>query len=170
MNPEALYRISYGLYIISSRRNGRPSGQIANTVFQVTSDPVMVAVCLNRNNMTHDFVRDSGIFAVSILEKDTPLKFIGRFGFRSGRDFDKFEGIDFFTGRTGAPVVRDHAVAYIEAEVRDKMEIKTHTLFIGEVVDAEILSDAEVMTYSHYHYRLKGKTPKTATVYFENTM
>ncbi len=168
MNPEALYRISYGLYIVSSHRDGKPNGQIANTVFQVTSEPVMVAVCLNKKNLTGSYVRESGVFSVSILEKDTPMKFIGRFGFRSGRDFDKFDGVDYFIGKTGAPVVREHAVAYIEAELKDMMDIGTHTLFVGEVVDAEILKDAEVMTYSYYHYVLRGKAPKTATVYLEN--
>jgi len=168
MNPEALYRISYGLYIVSSQNSERPNGQIANTVFQVTSEPVMVAVCLNRSNLTSTCVRESGVFSVSVLEKDTPMEFIGRFGFRSGRDIDKFQGIDYFIGKTGAPVVREHAVAYIEAELRDMMDVGSHTLFVGEVVDAEVLKDADVITYSYYHYVLKGKAPKTATVYLEN--
>ena len=165
MNPEALYKISYGIYIVSSHRNGKPNAQIANTVFQVSSSPIMIAVCLNKENLTHEFVKESKVFSVSILEKDTPMKFIGKFGFRSGRNYDKFTGIDFFTGKTGAPVVREHAVAYVEVEVKHQMELSTHTLFVGEVVDAEILSEAEVMTYHHYHYVLKGKAPKTATIY-----
>ncbi len=167
MNFEALYKISYGLYIVSSCMGDKLNGQIVNTVFQVTSEPVMVAVCVNKNNLTHEFINESGVFSVSILEKETPMQFIGRFGFRTGRTFDKFEGIDYFIGKTGAPIVRDHTVAFIEAEVKNTMDIKTHTLFVGEVVDAEILKDAEVMTYSYYHYILKGKAPKTATVYLE---
>lgn len=167
MNHEALYKISYGLYIVSSHLNGRPNGQIANTVFQVTSEPVMVAACLNRQNLTHEYVSRSGVFSVSVLEKETPMTFIGRFGFRSGRDFDKFEGIDFFWGKTGAPIVREHSIAYIEARVIERMDVKTHTLFIGEVVDADVLAEGEPLTYADYHYLKKGKTPKTATVYFK---
>ena len=83
MNPEALYKISYGIYIVSSHRNGKPNAQIANTVFQVSSSPIMIAVCLNKENLTHEFVKESKVFSVSILEKDTPMKFIGKFGFRS---------------------------------------------------------------------------------------
>lgn len=167
MNHEALYKISYGLYIVSSHLDGRPNGQVANTVFQVTSDPIMVAACLNRQNLTHEYVERSGVFSVSVLERDTPMQFIGRFGFRSGRDFDKFEGIDFFWGKTGAPVVREHAIAYLEVEVVDRMDVKTHTLFIGEVVEAEVFKDGEPLTYADYHYLKKGKAPKTATVYLE---
>ncbi|WP_456370342.1 flavin reductase family protein [Geoglobus sp.] len=167
MNPEALYRISYGLYIVSSHRDGRPNGQIANTVFQVTSEPVKVAVCLNRQNLTHEYVSKSGVFSVSVLGKDTDMKFIGRFGFRSGRDFDKFDGVDFFWGKTGAPVVREHAIAYIEAEVIGEMSVGTHTLFVGEVVEADVLGEGQPLTYAEYHYLRKGKTPKTATVHFE---
>ncbi|AIY89694.1 flavin reductase family protein [Geoglobus acetivorans] len=168
MNPEALYRISYGLYIVSSHKDGVPNGQIANTVFQVTSEPVMVAVCLNNKNLTNECVKESGVFSVSVLDRNTPLKFIGKFGFRTGRDSNKFEDVDFFWGKTGAPVVRDHSIAYIEAEVRDIMEVRTHTLFFGEVVEAEILKDGEPLTYAEYHYKMKGKTPETATVYLEH--
>ena len=167
MNHEALYRISYGMYIVSSYRDKKFNGQIANAVFQVTSNPVMVAVCINKKNLTHEFIEESGAFSISILEKNTPMKFIGRFGFRSGRNFDKFHEMDYFVGKTGAPVVREHAVAYVEAELVDRMDVGTHTLFIGEVVDGEVFKDAEVLTYSYYHYVLKGKAPKTATIYFE---
>ncbi|WP_456478068.1 flavin reductase family protein [Geoglobus ahangari] len=168
MNPEALYRISYGLYVVSSHLDGRPNGQIANTVFQVTSDPVMVAACLNKQNLTHEYVSKSGVFSVSVLERQTPMTFIGRFGFRSGRDFDKFDGVDFFWGKSGAPVVKEHAIAYIEARVVDRMDVRSHTLFVGEVVEAEVLGEGEPLTYADYHYLKKGKTPKTATVYFRD--
>jgi len=167
MNLQALYKISYGLYIVSSVKNGKYSAQIANTVFQVTSEPPKVAVCLNNKNTTHEFVKDSKVFAVSVLEKETPLQFIGKFGFRSSRDFNKFEGVNFRIGKTGSPIVLDHSVAFLEAKVLQECDVGTHTLFIGEVVDADILKDLEVMTYEYYHYVKKGKAPKTATVYLE---
>ncbi|MCS7119244.1 MAG: flavin reductase family protein [Archaeoglobaceae archaeon] len=167
MNLQALYKISYGLYIVTSVKDRNFSGQIANTVFQVTSEPPKIAVCLNKKNTTHEFVKYSKVFSVSVLEKDTPLQFIGRFGFRSSRDFNKFEGINFKIGKTGSPIVIDYTVAFFEAKVVDEYDVGTHTLFVGEVIEADILKDVEVMTYEYYHLVKKGKTPKTATVYLE---
>lgn len=167
MNLEALLKISYGLYIVASVKDGKFSAQIANTVFQVTSEPPKVAVSLNKKNTTHEFVKSSRVFSVTVLEKDTPLQFIGRFGFRNSRDFDKFEGVKIKIGKTGAPIVLDHAVAVFEAEVESELDVGTHTIFVGKLLDAEIVSDAEVMTYEYYHYVKKGKAPKTATVYIE---
>jgi len=167
MNPKALYKISYGLYVVASVKDGKYNGQIANTVFQVASKPILIAASLNKENLTHNYVKHSGVFTVSVLAKDTPMEFIGRFGFKSGKNFDKFKGINYKIGKTGAPVVLDNAVAYIEAKVVNRLDASTHTLFIGEVVDAELLEDRKVMTYEHYHFVKGGKSPKTATVYLE---
>lgn len=167
MDIKALYKISYGLYVVTSVMDGDFCGQIANSVFQVTSEPIKIAACLNKQNTTHEFVENSKVFAVSILAKDTPLEFIGRFGFRSSKDFDKFDGVNYKLGKTGAPIVLDHSVAYLEVRVVDSLDVDTHTLFVGEVVDAEIIEDREVMTYKYYHFIKKGKSPKTATVYLE---
>ena len=168
MNVEALYKISYGLYVVSSVKEGKLSGQIANTVFQLSSDPILVAACLNKENFTNECVSETKAFAVSVLAKDTPLQFIGRFGFKSGRDFDKFEGVNYKMGKTGVPIVLDNAVAYVEVEVKKTMDVGSHTLFVGEVVDAEVIEDREVMTYEYYHLVKQGKTPRTATVYLES--
>ncbi len=167
MDVTAFYKISYGLYIVTSATNGKMCGQIANTVFQVTSEPVQLAVCLNKENDTHQAVKESGAFGVSILELETPMEFIGRFGFRKSSQFDKFDGVEYKTGKTGVPLVTQHAVAVIEAKVVKECDVGTHTLFIGEAVDAEVVKDAEVLTYADYHLIKKGKTPRTATVYFE---
>ncbi|TDA27738.1 MAG: flavin reductase [Archaeoglobi archaeon] len=165
MNLSALYKISYGLYIVTSVKENKFAGQIANTVFQVTSDPPKIAVCLNKRNTTHEFLSSSRVFGVTVLKKDTPMQFIGKFGFKSSRDVNKFEGVNFKVGKTGAPLVLDHAVAILEAEVKGECDVGTHTIFIGELVDAEIISEAEVMTYAHYHFIKGGKAPKTAPVY-----
>ncbi|MEM3927362.1 MAG: flavin reductase family protein [Archaeoglobaceae archaeon] len=167
MNLEALFKISYGLYIVASAKEGKFSAQIANTVFQVTSEPPKIAVCLNKKNTTHEFVKSSRVFSVSVLEKETPMQFIGRFGFRNSRDFNKFEGVNFKIGKTGAPIVLSHAVAFFECELENECDVGTHTIFVGKVVDAEIISDAPPMTYEYYHYVKEGKAPKTATVYLE---
>ncbi len=167
MNLKALHKLSYGLYIICSRKGDRLNGQISNTVFQVTSEPPIIAVAINKNNLTHQFITQSKVFTVSILSQDTPLSFIGRFGFKSGRDIDKLEGINYKIGETQAPVVTDHTLAYLEAKVLQRVDVKTHTIFIGELVGAEILKEGESMTYAYYHQVKRGTTPKTAPVYIE---
>ena len=98
MNTKALHKLGYGLYVITSKKAGRLNGQIANTLFQVTSQPPTVAVSINRDNLTWEFIKESRVFAASVLCEATPLTFIGRFGFRTGRDMDKFDGINYKIG------------------------------------------------------------------------
>jgi len=167
MNPKALYKLGYGLYVVSSKRREGFNGQIANTVFQVTSEPPTIAVSINKNNLTHEFITESKVLAVSILSQDTPLSFIGHFGFKSGRDINKLEGINYRIGETGAPVVIDHALAYLESRVFQALDVGTHTIFIGELVEADILKEGEPMTYAYYHQVKRGTTPKTAPAYVE---
>jgi flavin reductase (DIM6/NTAB) family NADH-FMN oxidoreductase RutF len=167
MNQKALHKMSYGLYVVTSRKNDRFNGQIANTLFQVTSEPATIAASINKQNLTHEYIRESRIFAGSVLSKNTPLKFIGHFGFRSGRDVDKFKGVNYRVGRTGAPIVLDHAIAYAEVEVIKEFHVDTHTIFVGEVVDAEILTDEEPMTYAYYHEIKRWATPETAPTYIK---
>ena len=169
MNKKALHKISYGLYIVASHMDGKINGQIANTVFQITSQPVTVAVSLNKENLTHEFVEKNGAFAVSILSQNAPMEFIGLFGFRSGREIDKFKDVNFFLGNTSCPIVRDYSVGFLEGKVTKKIDCGTHTLFIGEIIDADILSDEEPMTYSYYHKIKGGKSPKRAPTYIEES-
>jgi ferric-chelate reductase [NAD(P)H] len=168
MDPKALFKISYGVYIISSKKEGKINGQTANTLFQITSDPATVAISINKQNLTHEFIEESGVFSASILSTDAPLNLIGKFGFKSGRDTNKFEGVNYKIGKTGSPIVLDNAVAYLEAEVINKLDAGTHTIFLGKIVDAEILSDKEPMTYAYYHEIKRGTTPKTAPTYIKD--
>jgi flavin reductase (DIM6/NTAB) family NADH-FMN oxidoreductase RutF/rubredoxin len=165
MNKSALYKVSYGLYIISSAKDGKYNGQIANTVFQITSEPPMIAISINKENLTHEFISSSKVFSVTVLSTATPMTLIGTFGFKSGRDIDKFKEVEYKQGKTGAPIVLNNAVAYLEAEVVDSLDVNTHTIFIGKVVDADVLSDREPMTYAYYHMVKNGKAPKTAPTY-----
>jgi len=167
MNTKALYKLGYGIYVVTSKEDKRFNGQIANTVFQVTSEPPTIAVSINRSNLTHDFIKASKVFAASVLCQATPLSFIGRFGFKSGRDTDKFNGVDYKIGETGAPVVLENAVAYLEARVTQEMDVGTHTIFIGQIVNAEVITDDACMTYDYYHQIKGGKTPKAAATYVE---
>jgi len=165
MDSSALKKLSYGVYTVSSVKDGRYNGRIANTVFQVTSDPPTIAVSINRNNLTWEFVKASRVFAVSALREATPMVFIGRFGFKSGRNIDKFEGISYKVGITGAPVALENAVAYLEGKVINEMDVHTHTIFVAEVVAAEVISEDVCMTYDYYHQIKGGKTPKSAATY-----
>lgn len=167
MNLKALRSCTYGLYVVSSMRGDRLNGQIANTIFQITSEPPTIAVSINRQNLTHEFISESKAFAGAILSQDTPLSFIGQFGFKSGRDVDKFKDVNYKPGETGVPILLDHSLAYLEARVFDRLDVGTHTVFVGEVVGADVLSEGEPMTYAYYHTVKRGTTPKTAPSYIE---
>ena len=167
MNTKALYKLGYGLYVVTSRKGSQLNGQIANTVFQITSEPPTIAVSINKNNLTHEFITESKVLAVSVLSQDTPLSFIGHFGFKSGRDIDKLSGINYKIGETGAPAVTDNTLAYLEAKVTKEVDVGTHTIFIGELVGAEVIKEGEPMTYAYYQQVKRGTTPKTAPSYVE---
>jgi flavin reductase (DIM6/NTAB) family NADH-FMN oxidoreductase RutF/rubredoxin len=167
MNNKTLYKIGYGLYIIGARKGDKLNGQIANTVFQITSEPATLAVSINKQNLTHEFIQASNAFSVSILGQDAPIDFIGKFGFKSGRDMDKLKGVNHQFGSTQAPIITDYAVAYFECKVIKQLDVGTHTVFIGEVVAAEIIKEAEPMTYDYYHKVKRGTAPKTAPTYIK---
>lgn len=165
MDLTALYKVSYGLYIVSSAADGRLNGQIANTVFQISSEPPTVAVSINKQNFTHELIASSGKFAVSILAESTPMELIQKFGFKSGRDIDKLADTSHRIGQTGAPIVLEHAVGFLEAEVVGSLDAGTHTVFLGRLVDCGNLTDEPPMTYAYYHQVKKGRAPKTAPTY-----
>ena len=167
MDKNTLYKISYGMYVVSSKKEAKFNGQIANSVFQVTAEPPQISVCINKDNLTHQFIRESGFFTVSILERDVPMEFIGRFGFKSGKEIEKFKGVDYKLGITGAPVVIQNCLGYLECELTNNMDAGTHTVFIGKVVEAQITKDGQPMTYAYYHQVKNGKSPKNAPTYIK---
>ena len=168
MDARAFRLVSYGLYIVTSKKGRELNGQIANTVFQVCAEPPVIAVCINKKNYTHKFIEESGVFAISILSKEAPMNLIGQFGFKSGRDIDKFENVNYKGGKTGAPLVTDFTVGFIEAEVMKSMEVGTHTLFVGKVVEASVLGREEPLTYAYYHEIKGGRSPETAPTYIKS--
>lgn len=166
MNTKALYSIGYGVYIVCSKSGDKINGQTANAIMQITSDPPTVAISINKQNLTHEYIRDSKAFSVSILSQDTPTNLIGTFGFKSGRDIDKFKGVTYTSDNAGSvPVVTDYAIAYLVGKVVKELDVGTHTIFIGELIDAEVLTKGEPMTYAYYHQVKRGTTPKTAATY-----
>ena len=167
MEKRTLHKISYGMYVVSSKKENKFNGQIANTVFQVTAEPPKVSVCINKDNLTHQFIQESRVFTISVLERTTPMKFIGHFGFRSGKELEKFKDIEYKLGITGAPAVIQNCLGYLECEVTNSMDVGTHTVFIGKVVEDQTIREAEPMTYAYYHQVKKGRSPQNAPTYIK---
>lgn len=160
---ESLNCLSYGLYIVTSADGAHQNGLVVNTAFQVSADPAKVAVCVCKNSFTHELISKSGVFALMPLEQATPLVFIGNFGFRTGRNYDKFAKVPFTQGQTGAPIVQEHTLSYLEVRVEQSVDVGTHTLFIGTVVAGQVFKKQPPLTYEYYHNVIKGKTPAGAT-------
>lgn len=165
---EALFTISYGLYIVCSGNENRGNGFISNTVFQVTSDPAKFAACCNKKNYTAEFIQESGVFSVSVLNVDASPELLGKFGYQSGRDTDKLKGLSVKYGTTGVPMVMNDSVALLEFRVVQTIDAGTHLIFIGELINAEVLDAArEPMTYLYYRQIRKGIAPKNAPTYID---
>ncbi|EEG74805.1 flavin reductase [[Clostridium] hylemonae] len=163
MNKNVFRNLSYGVYIISTLDGERGTGCVANSIMQITSEPATIALSMNHDNFTNSCIAASGKFAVSILSETSASSLIGQFGFQCGKDVDKFDGVGF-TVKEGLPVI-DDSCGYIVCNVIDTMETSTHTVFLGEVIDGDILGDAPAMTYAYYHNVVKGKSPKNAPTY-----
>ena len=167
---EALFQISYGLYIVSSGNKTKGNGYISNTVFQVTAEPPRFAASCSKDNYTAEFIRESGAFAVSVLHTDTDPDLIGRFGYKSGKDSDKLTGMNIRSGETGVPIVLNDCIAFIECKVVQTIDVGTHILFIGELVQAELLDDTkDPITYLNYRRVRKGLSPKNAPTYIDKS-
>lgn len=163
MNKNAFRQLSYGVYVVSTWDEGRATGCTANSAMQITSDPATIAISINHDNYTNQCIQNTGKFAISILGENSSPSIIGAFGFKSGRDNNKFDEVES-TVKGFMPVVAD-ACAYIVCEVIDKMETSTHTVFLGKVLDADTLKQDTPMTYAYYHNVVKGTSPKNAPTY-----
>lgn len=170
INFEALYGVSYGLYIVSSGDNKYGNGFISNTVFQVTADPPKFAICCNKDNFTAEFILNTSAFSVSILEINTPNDIFNRFGYKSGRDIDKIKGMNILYAKTGVPIVIDHSLSYFECIVEKTIDVGSHWLFIGLLVNSAIVDNTlEPITYAYYRQVKKGLSPKNAPTYIDVT-
>ncbi len=168
MDTKALWKLSYGVYVVSTVDvdNGKSTGCIANSAMQVTHNTV--AVSINHENYTNQCIKKSRKFAVSILGESADDNIIAVFGFQSGRNVDKFK--DIKTQKIdGLDVIAD-STAYIICDVDNILETETHTVFLGKIKDCGMLKDEPVMTYEYYHRVKKGKSPKTAPTYIEETV
>lgn len=165
MNKNVFRNFSYGVYVVSTLDGERPTGCVANSIMQITSSPATVAVSMNHDNFTNSCIETSGKFSVSILSESSAPELIGHFGFQSGKNINKFDTVDYDT-IDGLPVLKD-ACGYITCKIIDKMETTTHTVFLGEVIEGDVLSNEPAMTYAYYHNVVKGKSPKNAPTYIE---
>ncbi len=168
MNIEAFFKVSYGLYIIGAAYNGEKVGYVANTAFQVTAEPARFAISCSKDNHSGNIIRKSGAFSMSILEKYDSTDIIGLFGYKSSADVDKYSNTSYITGKTGAPIVVDKCVAWFECELEQEVELDTHIIFIGKLVNFDLLDAAkEPLTYSYYRDVKKGLAPKNAPTYIK---
>lgn len=167
---EALFKISYGLYIVSSGDKTKGNGYISNTVFQVTAEPPQFAACCNKDNFTSELIEKQGFFSVSVLDQDTPPEIFGIFGYKSGRDVDKMAGLSVRYGNTGVPIVLNSSMATLEFKVVKTIDMGTHLMFIGELVEAELIDESkQPMTYEYYRQVKKGLSPKNAPTYIDES-
>jgi flavin reductase (DIM6/NTAB) family NADH-FMN oxidoreductase RutF/rubredoxin len=167
---EALFKISYGLYIVSSGDKQYGNGFISNTVFQVTSEPIRFAVCCNKDNHTAGFIKKYGTFTVSVLHKESSPEVFGLFGYKSGKDIDKIKGMKVIYGETGTPIILNDCIAYLELKVVQTFDIGTHLIFIGELVQSKTLDDSkEPITYAFYRQVRKAVAPKNAPTYVDKS-
>ena len=168
MDKKVLRNLSYGVYVVTSRDKDKNVGCIANSIMQVTSNPSVIAVSINHDNYTNKVIKENNKFGVSILKETTDAKIIGTFGYKSSKDTDKFDGINF-KEISEIPVL-ENTCGYMVCKVIDTMETSTHTIFLGEVIEADDYSTENAMTYKYYHENLKGSSPKNAPTYEETSI
>lgn len=168
MNIEAYFKITYGLYIVSAAEGKKLNGYISNTVFQVTAEPAQFAIACSKNNFTAGMISRCGFFAISALAEDVRADIISTFGYKSGKEVDKFKGYNYKSGKTGAPILLDDQLAWFECKVVQTMDVGSHILFVGEVIDGDLLIDAgQPLTYAKYRETRNGKAPKNAPTYID---
>ena len=168
MDITALFNMSYGVYVVTSQNENTKAGCVANSSIQVTSQDPYMLVSLNKDNYTTDIILKSRKYAVSILTENASMDVIGTFGYQSSKDIDKFAGVDYAVIHD-VPVLKSGANAYFVCDVVEVFEANTHLLILGKVVEAEKLNQEPSMTYAYYHQVKKGKSPKNAPTYVEET-
>lgn len=163
MDQKAMYKLTYGLFVLTAVQGEKKNGCIINTAIQVTSDPNRISIAVNKANYTHDMVLATGKFNVSMISQEAKFDLFKRFGFQSGRDTDKFAGFDGFKMvENGIPVITEGTNAYISAEVEQTIDLGSHTLFIARVADLDVLSEASSVTYEYYQNSIKPKPQPVA--------
>ena len=163
MDKKAMYKLSYGLFVLTAREDEKDNGCIINTAIQAASEPNQLSICVNKANYTHDMIGRTGKFTVSVLSQNAQFELFKHFGFQSGRDVNKFENMKVPTDTNGIPYLGWQACAVISCKVVDSQDLGSHTLFIAEVEDAKVLSENAPLTYADYQSKVKPKPEAKAT-------
>ncbi len=160
MDNKALFNLSYGVFLLSSKSGDKINACITNTCIQVANDPVRIAISVLNSNLTCDYIKDSGVFSVSVLDKTCIFDTIKHFGMQSGRDVNKLEGVKMPMDLNGVPYMAWSTNSVLSAKVTESVDLGTHTLFVAEVVDMKVMSKELPLTYADYHKDLKPKPQK----------
>ena len=158
-NPKAMFALSYGLFVLTTRQGEKDNGCIINTAMQVTSEPNRIIITVNKTNYTHDMVLETGRFTLSVLSEQAEFSTFQRFGFQSGRDVDKFDGFQEHAARgdNGILYVTRGTSAWLSCKVVSTLDLGTHTLFLADVEDGDLLSGDPSVTYTYYQANIKPK-------------
>ena len=158
MDPKAMQKLSYGLFVLTAKTGEKLNGCITNTAIQLTTEPNQIAFAVNKANLTHDMVKESGRFVISIISEKAEFSLFKHFGFQSGRNVDKFADFDSYKlTESGIPYITAGINAYLEGEVVSASDLGTHTLFVCKVTDMEVLTEDASATYAYYHANIKPK-------------
>ena len=157
MDNSALFKLSYGLFVLTARQDGKDNGCIINTAIQITDTPKQIQVTVNKQNLTHDMILQTGIFNVCVLSEEAVFWIFEHYGFQSGRETDKFANIPEIRTANGLRYVEGCTNAVISGKVVSTVDCGTHTMFIAEVTDAKVLSQEPSMTYQYYFDHVKPK-------------
>ncbi len=158
MDKKAMYKLSYGLYVLTAKEGEKDNGCIINTAIQAASEPNQLSICVNKANYTHDMIMRTGEFTVTVISQAAGFDLFQHFGFQSGKDVDKFEAFDKCRrGANGIFYVTEGTNAYISVIVRKAEDLGSHTMFVGEVTDMEVLSGDLSATYEYYSENIKPK-------------
>ena len=164
IEKQAMYKLTYGLFVLTTTDGERQNGCIVNTVSMITDLPKRITVYVNKANYSEELLRKTGVFNVSVLTEKTPFDIFKQFGFCSGRDTDKFAGKSYPTTENGLYYLTEYANAVLSAKVVDAYDYGTHTLFVAEVTEAKTINEDASVTYEYYqnHIKPKPETPKAA--------
>ena len=161
MDSAALFKLGYGLYVVTTNDGVRDNGMICNTVIQASSSPLRVILTVNKANYTHKTILKTGLLNVNVLSEDAPFSVFERYGFKSGRDADKFEGVEAKRSANGLAVLSEHVNAVLSLRLHTYLDLGSHGMFLCDVEEAETLSERPTMTYAYYQANVKPK-PKPA--------
>lgn len=163
MDAKAMYKLTYGLFVLTARQGGKDNGCIINTAIQVTSEPNQISIAINKANCTHDMIKQTGEFTISVLSEAADFSIFKRFGFQSGREVDKFDGFaGMKRGKNGIFYITEGTNAFFSLQVKKMEDLGSHTMFIGTITDMDVLSTEQSATYGYYQEHIKPKPEAVA--------